>query len=99
MSKAKHTELQEAVDKSWPVYRFMIVASSLIVLSIAGAFVGGAKWMESITPEERTSSFVGYSQSCWQVGDTLTVITAKGDTVGFDLSKFEQNETNTTTSH
>ena len=90
MSKAKHTELQEAVDKSWPVYRFMIIASALIVLSIAGAFVGGAKWMEYITPEEHSSSFVGYSQSCWQVGDTLHVVTAKGDTVRLDVSRLEE---------
>lgn len=75
---------------SWPVYRFMIVASALIVLSIAGAFIGGVKWMESIMPEERTSSFVGYSQSCWQINDTLHVVTAKGDTVKLDVSRLER---------
>lgn len=28
-------------------------------------------------------------QSCWQVGDTLHLVTAKGDTVRFDVSKLE----------
>ena len=38
---------------------------------------------------EKSSSFVGYSQSCWQVGDTLHVVTAKGDTVRLDVSRLE----------
>lgn len=44
---------------------------------------------EYFHPADRSSSFVGYSQSCWQVGDTLYVVTAKGDTVRFGVSKLE----------
>lgn len=39
--------------------------------------------------DESASSFVGYSQSCCQEGDTLYVVTAKGDTVRLDVSRLE----------
>lgn len=84
---AKYTQdMQDAIDKSWPVYRLMLFASALIILSLTGAFLGGAKWMEAAS---NASSFVGYSQSCWQIGDTLTVVTAKGDTLRLDISRLE----------
>lgn len=38
---------------------------------------------------EQSSSFVGYSQSCWQINDTLHVVTARGDTVRLDVSRLE----------
>lgn len=38
---------------------------------------------------EKSSSFVGYSQSCWQEGNVLHVVTAKGDTVRLDVSRLE----------
>lgn len=38
---------------------------------------------------ERISNFVGYSQSCWQEGNVLHVVTAKGDTVRLDISRLE----------
>ena len=43
------------------------------------------KWLDR--PAEQSSSFVGYSKDCYQIGDTLTVVTARGDTVRFDLSR------------
>lgn len=38
---------------------------------------------------DRATSFAGYSQSCWQVSDTLYVVTAKGDTLKLDVSRLE----------
>lgn len=59
-----------------------------IVLIIVGFALLWA--VDRYWPAERSSSFVGYSQSCWQVGDTLHVVTAKGDTVRFGVSKLEE---------
>lgn len=62
-------------------------AFTTIALIIAGFALIGA--IGNFWPEEQSSSFVGYSQSCWQVGDTLHVVTAKGDTVRVDVSKLK----------
>lgn len=55
-----------------------------------GIFLFAAIWVWAMWPkrDESASSFVGYSQSCWQIGDSLYVVTAKGDTVRLDVSKF-----------
>lgn len=63
-------------------------------LSIIGMFIvmvvliGIGIYQQDKVAKEQSSSFVGYSQSCWQVSDTLFLVTAKGDTVRFDVSKF-----------
>jgi|GEM_PF-6037872 len=79
-------DMQEAIDKSWPVYRLMLFASAFVILSLAGAFLGGVKWMESTS---KSSSFVGYSDSTWQVRDTLFV-RYKGKVTGIDLTRLEE---------
>lgn len=65
------------------------IALWITVFAYVALFVWAmvALWFNK--PTEKASSFVGYSQSCWQVGDTLTVITAKGDTVRLDVSRLE----------
>lgn len=68
------------MKREWPFIIFMWCLSALIISAI---FIGFRM------DRERASSFVGYSQSCWQVGDSLYVVTAKGDTVMFGVSKLE----------
>ena len=61
----------------------------VVVWALMLAAVVAIYWIGEIRPSEQSSSFVGYSQSCYQIGDTLHVVTAKGDTVRLDLSKME----------
>lgn len=63
---------------------YVLLAVLIVVTAILAAMIGYA-----VGSTEKASSFVGYSQSCWQVGDTLTVITAKGDTIRLDISRLE----------
>lgn len=71
----------------------VLVAPVLVV--IAGGLTGLClhKLDKSLAaPIDRSSSFAGYSQSCWQINDTLHVVTAKGDTVRLDISRLEGAE-------
>lgn len=63
---------------------YILLAVLIVVTVILAAMIGYA-----VRNTERTSSFVGYSQSCWQINDTLHVVTAKGDTVMFGVSKLK----------
>lgn len=63
--------------------------NAALVLIAAMAFIALMVEMWIDRPVEKSSSFVGYSQSCWQVGDTLHVVTANGDTLRLDVSKLE----------
>lgn len=68
------------MKREWPFIIFMWCLSALIISAI---FIGFGM------DRERASSFVGYSQSCWQEGNVLHVVTAKGDTVRLDVSKLK----------
>ena len=66
---------------------YILLAVLIVVTAIIAAMIGYA-----VRNTERASSFVGYSQSCWQIGDTLHVVTAKGDTVRLDVSRLEEKQ-------
>lgn len=66
---------------------YILLAVLIVVTAIIAAMIGYA-----VRNTERASSFVGYSQSCWQEGNVLHVVTAKGDTVRLDVSKLEGGE-------
>lgn len=58
----------------------LIVAIGLIAIVVE-------KWIDRAYPKAR--SIVGYSKDCWQEGNVLHVITAKGDTVRLDIKRLE----------
>lgn len=64
---------------------YILLAVLIVVTAILAAMIGYA-----VRNTESASSFVGYSQSCWQEGNVLHVVTAKGDTVRLDMSKFNK---------
>lgn len=61
----------------------------VVVWALMLAAIVAIYWIGEIRPTEQYSSFVGYSRSCWQEGNVLHVVTAKGDTVRLDLSRME----------
>lgn len=63
----------------------LLIAASMSLLFIVSAYV----IIKTYRYTSKSSSFVGYSQSCWQINDTLHVVTAKGDTVRLDVSRLE----------
>ena len=72
--------------KSENTFGFLMIAV-IILIGLTAVLI----WRMGERHYEKSSSFVGYSQSCWQVGDTLHVVTAKGDTVRLDVSKLNNN--------
>lgn len=71
------------------ITKLKLAFTANIVLAFVVGSTIGYKWDKEAIGAKKASSFVGYSQSCWQAGDTLHVVTAKGDTVMFGISKLE----------
>lgn len=70
--------------KAENTFGFLMIAV-IILIGLTAVLI----WRMGERHYERSSSFVGYSQSCWQEGNVLHVVTAKGDTLKWDVSKLK----------
>lgn len=61
-------------------------AALVIMFAIGCISFAFEKWTNR---EQLGQPLVGYSDTTWTVGDTLHVVTAKGDTVRLDVSKLK----------
>lgn len=66
-----------------------MAGSILVAAATVLGLLAGATYMQIKINDPTPPALVGYSQGCFQVGNVLHVVTAKGDTVRLDVSRLE----------